>query len=44
MVEVMRAGQYAVVKGVSVKGTRSIDTYVLRGLSDALDRTAQECR
>lgn len=44
MVELMRAGQYAVVKGVSVKGTQSTDTYVLRGLSDALDRTAQECR
>jgi len=44
MVELMRAGEYAVVTGVSVKGTRSTDTYVLRGLSEALDRTAQECR
>ena len=44
MVEAMRAGQSAVVKGMSAKGTRTTDTFSLRGLSQALDRTDQECK
>ena len=44
MVEAMRAGQTAVVKGVSAKGTQSADTYSLKGLAQALDHTAQECK
>ena len=44
MIEAMRAGQSAVVKGVSVKGTTSSDTFSLRGLAQALDRTGQECK
>jgi hypothetical protein len=44
MIDAMRAGQTAVVKGVSAKGTQSIDTFTLKGLSQALDRTAQECK
>ena len=44
MVEAMRAGQSAVVKGVSAKGTRTTDTFSLRGLSQALDRTDQDCK
>jgi hypothetical protein len=44
MIEAMRAGQSAVVKGVSAKGTQSTDTFTLRGLSQALDRTGQECK
>src|SRR5208282_2867103 len=44
MVEVMRAGQSAVVKGASAKGTRTTDTFSLRGLSQALDRTDQDCK
>ena len=44
MVDAMRAGDSAVVKGTSAKGTESIDTYSLKGLSEALDRVAQECK
>jgi hypothetical protein len=44
LIEAMRAGQSAVVKGVSAKGTRSIDTFSLRGLAQALDRSEQECK
>ena len=44
MVEAMRAGQSAVVKGMSAKGTRTTDTFSLRGLSQALDRTGQDCK
>jgi hypothetical protein len=44
MIDAMRGGQTAVVKGVSAKGTQSSDTFNLKGLSQALDRTAQECK
>jgi invasion protein IalB len=44
MVEAMRAGQTAVVKGGSAKGTQSTDTFALKGLSQALDRIGQECK
>ena len=44
LVEAMRAGQSAVVKGMSAKGTRSTDTFSLRGLAQALDRSNQECK
>ena len=44
MVEAMRAGQSAVVMGASAKGTRTTDTFSLRGLSQALDRTDQDCK
>jgi hypothetical protein len=44
MVEAMRAGQNAIVKGMSAKGTRSTDTFSLRGLGQALDRVDQECK
>ncbi len=44
MVDAMRAGQTAVVKGTSAKGTQSTDTYSLKGLSQALDRVGQECK
>ncbi len=44
MVEAMRAGQSAVVKGASAKGTRTTDTFSLRGLGQALDRTDQDCK
>jgi hypothetical protein len=44
MVDAMRAGQSAVVKGVSAKGTQSTDTFTLKGLSQALDRVGQECK
>jgi hypothetical protein len=44
MIDAMRGGQTAVVKGVSAKGTQSSDTFNLKGLSQALDRAAQECK
>ena len=44
MVDAMRSGQSVVVKGASSKGTQSTDTFSLKGLSQALDRTAQECK
>jgi hypothetical protein len=44
MVNAMRTGQTAVIKGVSAKGTQSSDTFNLKGLSQALDRTGQECK
>jgi hypothetical protein len=44
MIDAMRAGQAAVIKGVSAKGTQSSDTFALKGLSQALDRTAAECK
>ena len=44
VIDAMRAGQSAIVKGISSKGTKSIDTFSLKGLSQALDRTDQECK
>jgi Invasion associated locus B (IalB) protein len=44
MIEAMRTGDSAVVKGTSAKGTESTDTYSLKGLTEALDRVAQECK
>jgi hypothetical protein len=44
MLDAMRAGQSAVVKGVSAKGTQSSDTFSLKGLAQALDRVSQECK
>ncbi len=44
LVEVLRKGADATVKGTSAKGTVSTDVYSLKGLSQALDRIGQECR
>lgn len=44
MIEAMRKGSDIVVKGVSGRGTQSTDRYSLKGVSQALDRAAQECR
>ena len=44
MIDAMRGGQSAVVKGTSAKGTQSSDTFSLKGLAQALDRTGQECK
>jgi invasion protein IalB len=44
MVEAMRKSADVVVKGVSAKGTETTDTFSLKGLSQALDRLAQDCR
>src|SRR6516162_7696392 len=44
MVDAMRSGDSAVIKGVSAKGTQSTDTFTLKGVSQALDRAGQECK
>jgi hypothetical protein len=44
MVDAMRKGSDLTVKGVSGHGTESTDQYSLKGLSQALDRAAQECK
>lgn len=44
MVDTMRQGDTAVVKGESSRGTETTDTYSLKGLSEALDRIAKECQ
>jgi len=44
LIDAMRTGQSVVVKGTSTKGTRSTDTFSLRGLAQALDRTGQDCK
>jgi hypothetical protein len=44
MVEAMRKGSDMIVTGESSRGTKSTDRYGLKGLSQALDRVAQECK
>jgi hypothetical protein len=44
MVEAMRKAADLVVKGVSAKGTETTDSFSLKGLAQALDRLAQDCR
>jgi invasion protein IalB len=44
MVETMRKGADLVVKSESGRGTKTTDTYSLKGLSEALDKVAQECK
>jgi len=44
MVAAMRKSAEVTVKGVSAKGTETIDVFSLKGLSQALDRLAQDCK
>ena len=44
MIDAMRKGGDVTIKGVSGKGTQSTDQFSLKGLAQALDRTAQECK
>jgi Invasion associated locus B (IalB) protein len=44
MVDAMRKAADATVKGISAKGTETTDVFSLKGLSQALDRLAQDCR
>ncbi len=44
MVDSMRKGSDLTVKGVSGHGTESTDQYSLKGLNQAIDRAAQECK
>ncbi|HJZ20638.1 MAG TPA: invasion associated locus B family protein, partial [Bradyrhizobium sp.] len=44
MVEAMRKSPNVTIKGVSAKGTETTDTFSLKGLAQALDKVAQDCR
>jgi Invasion associated locus B (IalB) protein len=44
MVDAMRKAADVTVKGVSAKGTETIDTFSMKGLAQALDKLAQDCR
>lgn len=44
MVETMRRGSDLVVKSESARGTKTTDTYSLKGIVQALDRVAEECK
>ena len=44
MVEAMRKSADVTVKGVSAKGTETTDTFSLKGLAQALDKVAQDCK
>ncbi|GAC1617833.1 MAG: invasion associated locus B family protein [Bradyrhizobium sp.] len=43
-VDAMHKAPDVVVKAVSAKGTETIDTFSMKGLAQALDRLAQDCR
>ena len=44
MVSAMRKGASLAIKSVSARGTKSTDTYSLKGLDQALDKVAEECK
>jgi invasion protein IalB len=44
MVDAMRKGADLVVKSMSTHGTKTTDTYSLKGLGEALDKVAEECK
>ena len=44
MVDAMRKASDVTIKGVSAKGTETTDTFSLKGLSQALDKLAQDCK
>jgi invasion protein IalB len=44
MVDALRKGPDLVVKSVSAHGTKTTDTYSLKGIAEALDKVAEECK
>jgi invasion protein IalB len=44
MVDAMRKGADMVIKSESGRGTKTTDTYSLKGIAQALDRVAEECK
>lgn len=44
MVETLRKGSDLVVKSESARGTKTTDTYSLKGIGQALDKVAEECK
>lgn len=44
MIDAMRKGSEVVVKSISTHGTKTTDTYSLKGISQALDKVAEACK
>ena len=44
MVETMRKGADLVVRSESARGTKTTDTFSLKGIAQALDKVAEECK
>jgi invasion protein IalB len=44
MVDAMRKGSDLVIKSESALGTKTTDTYSLKGMAQALDKVAEECK
>jgi len=44
LIDAMRKGGEATIKGTSARGTGTIDVFSLKGLAQALDKVAEECR
>lgn len=44
LIEAMRRGSEVTIRGESGRGTKTTDVFSLKGVSQALDRSAQECR
>jgi invasion protein IalB len=44
MIDALRKGADITVKGVSARGTETTDSYSLKGIAQALDRVAQDCK
>lgn len=44
MVETMRKGSEMIIKSMSHSGAKTTDTYSLKGLAQALDKVAEECK
>jgi invasion protein IalB len=44
MIETLRNGTDLVIKSVSALGTKTTDTYSLKGIGQALDKAAEECK
>jgi len=44
MIDTMRKGADVVIKATTSRGTQTTDTFSLKGLGQAVDRAAQECK
>ena len=44
MVDAMRKGHDLIIKSESSSGTKTTDTYSLKGISEALDKVSEECK
>jgi len=44
LIDAMRKGSDVVIKATTSRGTQTIDTFSLKGVSQALDRASQECK